>query len=140
VVSDVDIAWLAGILEGEGSFWMSTNHVGGKVYRYPKVVVGMTDRDIIERVAGLIGGSVYDMPRQPGRKAAFRAQVSGVKAAEWMRRLYPWLGERRRAKIDEILKEYGEIEPTAVRRRRSCSEAALRRRERECEEVASHAL
>lgn len=129
--SDTEIAWLAGLLEGEGSFWMLTSHVAGKQYRYPKVVVNMTDRDIIERVAAMFETSIYTMPIQrnyPERKQQWRAQISGARAAEWMRRLYPWLGERRRAKIDEVLAEYGEIEPTEVRRRKACIEAAARRK------------
>ncbi len=106
---------------------MDTSHVGGKRYRYPKVIVNMTDRDIIERAARLLGGSVYNIPRRPNRLPAYRTQANGVRAAEWMKLLYPWLGSRRRAKIDEILAEYGEIEPTEVRRRRACSEAASKR-------------
>jgi hypothetical protein len=130
VASEAELAWLAGLLEGEGSFWMLTSHVGGKRYRYPKIVVSMTDRDIIERVAHLFGRSVYDVPPSrghPNRLPAFRAQISGAAAAQWMRDLYPWLGRRRQGKIDEVLAEYGEIEPTSVRRSRACREAALRR-------------
>lgn len=130
MASEAEIAWLAGILEGEGSFWMLTSHVSGKQYRYPKIAVTMTDRDVIEGVAALIGGSVYSVPpsrSQPDRLPAFRAQASGANAAEWMRLLHPWLGARRRAKIDEVLAEYALAEPTAERRARSCSAAAAER-------------
>lgn len=102
----------------------------GRVYRYPKIAVNMTDEDVIARVAAIFGTSVYTLPGHPtqlGRKQAWRAQINGAGAAEWMLRLRPWLGERRRAKIDEVLAEYGQVEPTAVRRRRSCSEAAALR-------------
>ncbi|MFC9963614.1 hypothetical protein ACFVH4_05135 [Nocardia ignorata] len=126
--TEAETAWLAGLLEGEGSFAMIKCHVGGKVYRYPKIVVNMTDRDIISRVADLFGGSVYDMPRYiEGRKAQYRAQITGSGAARWMQDLYPWLGERRRTRIDAVLTEYLGQEPTRVRRRRSCSEAAANR-------------
>jgi hypothetical protein len=128
-VSEAEVAWLAGLLEGEGSFMMVNNRVGGKLYRYPKVVVNMTDRDIIDRVATMFGTTTYEMPAPPkvSHKQQWRATVTGVKAAEWMRRLYPWLGERRRARIDEVLVEYGAIESTEVRRQRACREGALRR-------------
>jgi hypothetical protein len=33
--SDTEIAWLAGLLEGEGYFGMVNNRVNGKTYRYP---------------------------------------------------------------------------------------------------------
>lgn len=109
--SDIEIAWLAGLLEGEGSFMMCNNRGGGKTYRYPKIVVGMTDRDIIERVAAIFGTSVYNLPDytypqyQKPRKPAYRAAVQGTKAAELMKALYPWLGARRRAKVDEVFLE-----------------------------------
>lgn len=130
--SDTEIAWLAGLLEGEGSFAMIRSCVGGKVYRYPKIVVNMTDRDVIERVADLFGGSVYDIPRYiEGRKLQYRAQITGSGAAQWMNDLYPWLGDRRRERIDAVLAEYRAQEPTAVRRRRACAEAATQRRRSE---------
>ena len=113
-----DAAWLAGILEGEGSFMMSVS----RGCRYPCVTVNMTDRDIIERVTVLLGCSVYVIPnRRIDRKQSYRATVQGSRAAEIMTQLRPWMGLRRGAKIDEILKEYGEIEPTEVRRRRVLS-------------------
>lgn len=125
IPSAVEIAWLAGLLEGEGSFLMIRS---SKVYRYPQIVVNMTDRDVIVRVAGLFGGSVYDIPRYvEGRKLSYRAQITGSGAAQWMMDLYPWLGERRRSRIDKVLAEYRAQEPTQVRRQRACSEAASKR-------------
>jgi hypothetical protein len=109
---------------------MANSRVGGKVYRYPKVIVNMTDKDVIDHVVAMFGGSTYAMPparKFPDRKPQWRAQISGWQAADWMRRLYPCLGTRRRARIDEILAEYEAQEPTQVRRSRSCSEAAAKR-------------
>lgn len=120
--SEVEVAWLAGLLEGEGSFLTLTDRQGGREYRYPKVTVNMTDRDVIERVASLFGTSVYDLPiYQKGRKPSFRAQIAGAKAAEWMRLLRPWMGQRRRDSIDAVLAEYGARELTGN------AEAAARR-------------
>lgn len=128
--SEVELAWLAGLLEGEGSFLMYRCHVGGREYRYPKISVNMTDRDVIEHAARLLGGNkMYPLPpsKEPNRKPAFRAHVSGWKAAELMRQAYPLLGHRRRARIDEILSEYEAQEPTQARRSRACSAAAASR-------------
>lgn len=104
--------------------------VAGKVYRYPKIVVNMTDRDIIDRVSAMFGTSTYLMPKvlhPRGRKQAYRAQVGGTRAAEWMEILRPWMGERRTQRIDEVLREYGAIKSTEIRRRRACQVAAARR-------------
>lgn len=131
-INDNDLYWLAGILEGEGSFMMSRNWVGGKLYLYPKVVVTMTDEDVIERAAHLFGTSVYKVPvsKSKGRenyKQQYRAQISGVRAAEVMVVLLSIMGNRRSEKIQEILDAYGEIESTEIRRKRSCQEAASKR-------------
>ena len=126
--STVELAWLAGLLEGEGTFGMITCRKGGKAYRYPKIAVNMTDEDIIARVARLFGTGVYKMPPvvRNGRacKQQWRAQISGYEAAVWMTRLRPWLGQRRRKRCDEVLTEFLSQEPTAVRRKRSCIESS----------------
>ena len=48
MIRNVDIAWLAELLEGEGSFVMSERSIA--------IVVKMTDRDVVERAAALLGG------------------------------------------------------------------------------------
>src|SRR5688572_1418342 len=106
-LSPTDVAWLAGLLEGEGSFYLNKNHVNGMVYRYPVIVVNMTDRDVIERVASLFGTGVYDLPSyQEGRQPAFRTQITGKRAAALMVDLFPYMGRRRAARITDVLNEY----------------------------------
>lgn len=103
-MSEADIAWLAGLLEGEGSFFMA----GDDVYQYPTIVVSMTDLDVIERVARLFGVSVYPQKldkRYPNGKRAYRTQTTGHKAARLMELLLPWMGDRRAAKIKELLNQ-----------------------------------
>lgn len=112
---------------------MTRCYVGGREYRYPKITVNMTDRDVVERAAKLLGGNkIYPLPpsKQGIRKPAFRASVTGWKAAELMKDLYLWMGERRKLAIDNILMEYQAREPTQVRRSRSCSTAATQRSRR----------
>ncbi len=117
MASDEETAWLAGLLEGEGSFFSLRSSVGGKVYRYPVITVAMTDRDVITRVAELFGNGVYHMPsKNPNRLDQFRAQISGEGAVEWMKALRPWMGARRGAKIDELLKAWAERVPANVGR------------------------
>ena len=129
---EAEIAWLAGLLEGEGSFQTINSWVNGKAYRYPKITVNMTDLDVIEHVARLFGTKVYVMPIYVREgyappKQQWRATSTGKRAAEWMRKLYPYLGSRRQARIDEVLAEYAALEPTESRRQKACSEAAAGR-------------
>ncbi len=103
------IAWLAGLLEGEGSFMTSVG--------YPEISVTMCDRDVLERAANVMGipkVSPRDVARneERGWSAAFEIDVSGSRAAEWMRRLRPWMGHRRTAAIDRALAAYHPVRLT----------------------------
>jgi hypothetical protein len=64
--TDLDLAWLAGLFEGEGNVSM-----GARVYSMPS-------------------------PRTKGRKPTWTAQAKGSVAAGVIMTLYPWLGIRRR--------------------------------------------
>lgn len=91
-----DVVWLAGLLEGEGTFDL---HRG----KYPRVRVAMTDRDVVGRAATLIGARVRLSLKPAPYKASWHAEVSGEKAAEVMRAVLPYMGSRRSAKIAAIL-------------------------------------
>jgi len=108
-----DLHWLAGYLEGEGTF----NAGGAKsstTGRYTSICiqVSSTDRPVIERVAQLFGGvNVVDLSTHhysgsfPNRKPQYRAQVNGDAAVELMAVLKPLLSERRQDQIlNAILK------------------------------------
>lgn len=130
MASSEEIAWLAGILDGEGSFLLNRSIVGGKVYLYPKITVNMTDLDVIERVADLFGVSPYKIPIRVERKQAWRASIQGAGAVSLMRLLRPWMSERRGEKIDELV-AYWEARPSARTQRSDSMKrvAATRRRD-----------
>jgi hypothetical protein len=101
-----DIAWIAGYLEGEGSFTVrwetsSANH------RYPTIYAccGSTDEDLIRRLHSLCGGSVYGpTPKYApyGRRIKDRwdwrlPRNCGLRAL--LEALLPYMGSRRTAKI-----------------------------------------
>lgn len=95
MIRSVDIAWLTGLLEGEGHFCMSGRSI--------LIAVNMTDRDIIERAAALMGGHIYDLPVRANHRPQSRAQVKGPGAAGWMMTMYPLLGTRRREQVERAL-------------------------------------
>ena len=99
-----DLAWLAGLLEGEGCF--STTQADG--HSYPVISLNMVSRDIVARAARLLATTnVHPVPaRDPSWRPTVRAAVSGAAAAAWMQRLRPLMGERRRAAIDDALDRY----------------------------------
>jgi hypothetical protein len=95
VIGESDLVWLAGLLEGEGTFDL---HRG----KYPRIRVGMTDRDVVGRAATLMGSRIR-MTISKVHKTTFHAEVSGDRAADIMRALLPHMGARRSSKIGDIL-------------------------------------
>lgn len=94
-MQDLDRSWLAGLLEGEGSFTTSGSTV--------TVELLMTDLDVVNRAAELMGTSVHVPKLQPNRKQTYRARLYGARAKTLARELYPLMGIRRQARITELL-------------------------------------
>lgn len=93
------LAWLAGLIEGEGSFCNGVT---------PTIQIQMTDADIILRAADILGVQ----PRNPwrsklgNRQLVHHVTICGSRAIGWMMTLYTLMGERRQLKIKEILSNW----------------------------------
>jgi hypothetical protein len=102
-IPETDLHWLAGLLEGEGSFVRGPPSAP----RTPGLAVSMVDRDVIERAARLLDCAVNLLPaRREEWSDAYVARVRGPRAVEWMQRLRPLMGERRRRQIDRAVASY----------------------------------
>lgn len=102
-----EIAWAAGLFEGEGS--VSISHRGGNYTSvvgaaYPVIVLQMTDEDVVERFHRIIGcGFVRSRDPGVGRKTIYRWQTkSNSEVATVIDALYEHMGARRRARMDEV--------------------------------------
>lgn len=96
LLSATEIAWLAGLLDGEGSF---TQKGQGRVH------VEMTDRDVIEYLHELTGvGSLYSPKQRNARhKASWIWCVSrGEVTLQIVRVIFPWLSDRRKTQIRKL--------------------------------------
>jgi hypothetical protein len=103
---DQDVAWLAGLYEGEGSLLPTRRR--GRVDGW-RLSITMTDEDIVRRVHGITGrGSVIPIPRQRDDwKDAWRWGVNRRDhIAVIVRALLPYLGKRRSADVAEFLRWY----------------------------------
>jgi hypothetical protein len=98
----LEIVLLAGVLEGEGSFFIKKGS--------PCIALQMTDRDVVERCAKLMGVQMGAKPRQPKGKDSYKPvwhmRVYGTRAVEWMLTVYVLLAERRRAKIRSVIETW----------------------------------
>lgn len=96
----VDLAWLAGLIEGEGCVPRSTNLC---------LVVAMTDQDVIEKLYAIadVGRMNGPYPRKtPGgapAKPIWRWEARGSDAAGLLMTLYPMMCSRRQERIREAL-------------------------------------
>jgi hypothetical protein len=95
-----EIAWAAGLFEGEGCF----THAHGLV----NARLQMTDLDILERFGRIAGvGYIYGPYEYEGGRAQ-RGSLAGcgwrtaMTAQEVVRLLAPWLGDRRLRRAEEL--------------------------------------
>lgn len=101
-MTQIDAAWLAGLLDGEGYFCWDK----GKDSHYgsPRVRLGMTDRDVVERAAGLMGAkSVRTHKPKGNRRPVFVCHVAGLKAHAVMVSVLPHMGARRTERIKSLV-------------------------------------
>lgn len=100
--SQREIAWLAGLLEGEGAFMDSKGT--------PMIALQMTDFDVLEKAAAVLGIAVQGHNWKPKGKPSYKpvraVRAHGTRAISWMMMLYGFLGQRRKQKIREILERW----------------------------------
>ena len=100
-----DLYWLAGLLEGEGCFGFTRNHVKGHIYAYPQIQLRMCDHDVVNRAAALMGCTIQSYPgSRATQKRFWQFSLTCRRAAAMMQQLEPLMGTRRSAKIRSILK------------------------------------
>jgi hypothetical protein len=95
--------WLAGLLEGEGSFLRGIPSAPG----VPVVALSMTDLDVVQRVADMLNIRYIHVKlrtrENPAWRPAYRVKLTGQRAVDLMHQLRPMMGERRQAQIDAAL-------------------------------------
>ena len=120
-VTLLDIAWLAGLIEGEGYFTVTKRPKYPKAV-YPAVGLAMTDGDVVARAAGMMraisGSDANVRTRRHGlsTKPMYAVSFCGSYAVPIMRTLLPFMGQRRKARINELLDAFA-ANPHVSRRR-----------------------
>ncbi len=71
-MSGIEAAWVAGLLEGEGSFIVNQRQA-------PRISMQTTDEDVIERLKRVIGaGNVNRLAPRAGRKPCWGYMLNGL--------------------------------------------------------------
>jgi hypothetical protein len=93
-----EFMWLAGLLEGEGYF--GSGRTGN-----PRVALNMTDEDVVLRALPLMQAThIRSYDPKGNRKRLYLVDVSGRRALDLMKRILPYMGERRSMKIRETIR------------------------------------
>lgn len=101
-----ELAWAAGLFEGEGCFYLRREPNRRK---YLGLDMSMTDRDVIERFARIVGAEdkvrKHHTPsaKARGYQVLWRWQCAGSTAERVATMLAPYLGERRLGRLNQIL-------------------------------------
>lgn len=105
-------AFLAGIIEGEGTIYVRKQKTGGHEYRYPTVRVAMTDPDVLETclsMAGLgrINGPYENTKYKDGiqTKPIYQWSVHGTDALLLIKAVLPYLHARRLRQVADVLEK-----------------------------------
>lgn len=111
MIETKNLYWLAGLLEGDGSFFKATNQGSPNA----KIIVTMVsiDRDTVERVHHLTGIGTISGPYSSNRryhKPIWRWSVQKQSdAAALMMTLYPLMHPRRQKQIRECIETWKHI-------------------------------
>ena len=104
-MNEIEIAWLAGYLEGEGCFGIYNS----KNNDYPSIHVATTDLDILYKVKELMNTNSFSSDLRTGKngwKRTYRTISFGEKSITTMKEILPHMGERRTKKILEIIEAW----------------------------------
>lgn len=100
-MTELETAWLAGLLEGEGSFGQVRNTNGCHLS------LSMTDEDVVRKAAKLMDiykVVAYERKKQkPHHKQQWYLHVCGDTAVSIMTCILPYMGQRRSQRIKFLL-------------------------------------
>lgn len=107
----LEIAWLAGLLEGEGCFCLRAN---GSSF----INCSMTDEDTVRRVHEITkAGTVTTPALRPGCKQVWAWRTGAREdVIRICNAVLPYMGQRRSAKIRELLADYEQYPRYRARR------------------------
>ena len=99
-----DLAWAAGILEGEGYFGLRPQGI--------TAALSMTDKDVVDRFHAIFGFGSRTERKLPSGKTAYTWTVTNqTDAAGLMMTMLSLMGERRQARIKECLMAWRDRAP-----------------------------
>lgn len=101
---EAEVAWAAGLFEGEGCIRFCKHDRG---LEYIRLSIKMTDRDVLQHFADVVGAEVKGpyapSEDKPHHKPVWSVTISKTrKSLNVLEAFWPYLGDRRRAKAQEV--------------------------------------
>ena len=93
--SQEDLLWLAGLLDGEGTFYSCCGQ--------PRIECTMSDKDTILRAAGIMGAGSGRAATSSAGTEMHRVWATTTRAGVIMKALRPHMSKRRQGQIDRAL-------------------------------------
>jgi hypothetical protein len=110
--TDYEIAWAAGLFEGEGSIILEARKIERhhtRQYKTVRLSLNSTDKDVVAHFHEMLGGTMRLQPQKPPRKDQWKWVLYGYEPAKALfMRFEPWLGMRRTQRFREVLAECAE--------------------------------
>lgn len=98
----LDIAWLAGFLEGDGTFYRR-QPTGSKTGGGININVHQVNQEPLERLLKLFGGKIYQIPGIDNHSPKGSWMATGGRAIGIMQTVWPLMSRKRRAQIVNAL-------------------------------------
>lgn len=113
-MTDLEVGWAAGILDGEGSVLDGEGSVlldKRTAWRRPKLAVTSTDIEIVQGLHQLFGGAVISVKYKLSRRPCWTWRLSGAEAVlDVLRQLAPHLRcPKKRARAELLLRHFPAI-------------------------------
>jgi|ERR1700733_6511310 len=132
--TEIQIAWIAGIFEGEGHAW---GHQQGRT----AIVISQKDPEILYRCREMFGGRI-EMLRASSPKYIHAWKLYGDRARRFFQLIFPLMSTRRKMQIEKAggLKIVGKLQPTrdAMTEERKQLRADMTQEEKARESYRSH--
>lgn len=101
-MTDIDAAWLAGLLEGEGYFQITKPRPNNPTQVL--IRLSMTDKDVVEKASKLLNVPINCKAKTTARKTIYSISLSRKDDVEKvLLQILPHMGSRRSERITECL-------------------------------------
>jgi LAGLIDADG DNA endonuclease family protein len=101
-LQDVDAAWLAGLVDGEGHIRLDDPNKTGRLYL--RICLVNTNYELLERVNEVVGaGTIHTRKKgQEHHKDSWAWQIGGKAAEQVLGQILPWLIVKREKAVEAL--------------------------------------